>query len=94
MQRPEVKDCQKIISDYLTKGNIEVPNGNTPSPISPTNSVGSQVRLFKNKKIYSQNVLIKMSFTEFGIEYSSLFVGATTSTWCISASRKSFQLFS
>lgn len=45
MQRPEVKECQKIISDYMTKGNIEVPNGNTPSPISPTNSVGSQVRM-------------------------------------------------
>lgn len=51
MQRPEVKDCQKIISDYLTKGNIEVPNGNTPSPISPTNSVGSQVTHFTNDEL-------------------------------------------
>lgn len=47
MSRPEVKDCQKIISEYMTKGNIEVPNGNTPSPISPTNSVGSQVNYAK-----------------------------------------------
>lgn len=54
MQRPEVKDCQKIISDYMTKGNIEVPNGNTPSPISPTNSVGSQVIHLRLKKKFGQ----------------------------------------
>lgn len=44
MLRPEVKECQKTISEYLSKsGFSEVPNGNTPSPLSPTNSVGSQV---------------------------------------------------
>lgn len=44
MRRPEVKDCQKTISEYLSKSGFpEVPNGNTPSPLSPTNSVGSQV---------------------------------------------------
>lgn len=45
MRRHEVKEIQKIISDYLSKGGIgEAPvNGNTPSPLSPTNSVGSQV---------------------------------------------------
>lgn len=45
MKRREVKDCQKTISDYIAKsGMSEVPNGNTPSPLSPTNSVGSQVK--------------------------------------------------
>lgn len=44
MRRHEVKDCQKTIQDYMSKGGMsEVPNGNTPSPLSPTNSVGSQV---------------------------------------------------
>lgn len=44
MRRSEVKECQKTISEYLSKGGFsEVPNGNTPSPLSPTNSVGSQV---------------------------------------------------
>ncbi|XP_055308289.1 AF4/FMR2 family member lilli-like isoform X2 [Sitodiplosis mosellana] len=43
MRRHEVKECQKTISEYLSKsGFSEVPNGNTPSPLSPTNSVGSQ----------------------------------------------------
>ena len=42
MRRYEIKDVQKIISDF--KPNIsEITNGNTPSPLSPT-SVGSQVR--------------------------------------------------
>lgn len=47
MRRHEVKEIQKIISDYLSKGGIaDAPvNGNTPSPLSPTNSVGSQVYL-------------------------------------------------
>lgn len=58
MQRSEVKECQKIISDYMTKGNIEVPNGNTPSPISPTNSVGSQVNDSKLKKHLTENVVM------------------------------------
>lgn len=44
MRRHEVKECQKTITEYLSKsGFSEVPNGNTPSPLSPTNSVGSQV---------------------------------------------------
>lgn len=44
MRRLEVKECQKTITEYLSKsGFSEVPNGNTPSPLSPTNSVGSQV---------------------------------------------------
>lgn len=46
MRRHEVKECQKTISEYfinLSKSGFEVPNGNTPSPLSPTNSVGSQV---------------------------------------------------
>lgn len=43
MRRQEVKDVQKTIAEYLTKNNYsDVPNGNTPSPLSPTNSVGSQ----------------------------------------------------
>lgn len=46
MRRHEVKDCQKTIQDYMSKGGIpEVPNGNTPSPLSPTNSVGSQASI-------------------------------------------------
>lgn len=46
MRIPEVKECQKTINDYLTKGGFsEVHNGNTPSPLSPTNSVGSQVNI-------------------------------------------------
>lgn len=46
MRRHEVKDCQKTISEYLSKsGFTEAPNGNTPSPLSPTNSVGSQVKV-------------------------------------------------
>ena len=41
MRRYEIKEVQKIISEY--KPNIsEITNGNTPSPLSPT-SVGSQV---------------------------------------------------
>lgn len=44
MRRHEVKECQKTISEYLSKsGFTDAPNGNTPSPLSPTNSVGSQV---------------------------------------------------
>lgn len=44
MRRQEVKQCQTTINEYLSKsGFSEVPNGNTPSPLSPTNSVGSQV---------------------------------------------------
>lgn len=43
MRRFEVKDVQKQINEYFHKGGGEIPNGNTPSPLSPTNSVGSQV---------------------------------------------------
>lgn len=43
MRRHEVKDFQKAISEHFSKGISELPNGNTPSPLSPTNSVGSQV---------------------------------------------------
>lgn len=43
--RHEIKELQRIISDY--KPNMtEMTNGNTPSPLSPT-SVGSQVRIAK-----------------------------------------------
>lgn len=45
MRRHEVKECQKTISDYFARSNCDVPNGNTPSPLSPTNSVGSQVSI-------------------------------------------------
>lgn len=44
MRRQEVRDTQKIITEYFAKN--EVTNGNTPSPMSPTNSIGSQVRYF------------------------------------------------
>ncbi|KAJ6649848.1 AF4/FMR2 family member lilli [Pseudolycoriella hygida] len=48
MQKSDVKECQRIIAEYMATSklqnntNTEVPNGNTPSPISPTNSVASQ----------------------------------------------------
>jgi len=43
MRRFEVKEVQKVLSEYQQKGPDQLPNGNTPSPLSPTNSVGSQV---------------------------------------------------
>lgn len=54
MRRHEVKECQKTISDYLSKsGFSETQNGNTPSPLSPTNSVGSQVIMIFNVYLFS-----------------------------------------
>lgn len=45
MRRHEVRESQKIITEYFAKSGLsEVTNGNTPSPMSPTNSIGSQVR--------------------------------------------------
>lgn len=41
MKKPEAASVQKAVGDYLLK--IDNVNGNTPSSISPTNSVGSQV---------------------------------------------------
>lgn len=43
MRKHEVKEIQKILAEYWQKGCSDIPNGNTPSPLSPTNSVGSQV---------------------------------------------------
>lgn len=41
-----MKECQKTIAEYITKNSYtDMANGNTPSPLSPTNSVGSQVRI-------------------------------------------------
>uniref|UniRef100_T1GBD3 Uncharacterized protein n=1 Tax=Megaselia scalaris TaxID=36166 RepID=T1GBD3_MEGSC len=40
MKKPEAASVQKAVGDYLLK--IDNVNGNTPSSISPTNSVGSQ----------------------------------------------------
>lgn len=60
MRRMEVRESQKTINEYVSKGVMsgvgggsgnsisEISsngNGNTPSPLSPTNSVGSQVNL-------------------------------------------------
>jgi hypothetical protein len=46
MKRHEIKDVQKVINEYSQKTApivpMEMANGNTPSPLSPT-SVGSQV---------------------------------------------------
>lgn len=44
MKRKEVRECQRAISDYMSKSAPKVTNGKTPSPLSPTNSVCSQVR--------------------------------------------------
>lgn len=66
MRRHEIKECQKTISDYLSKsGFTEAPNGNTPSPLSPTNSVGSQVKKIWNP--YSKNN--KFTFILFYFPY-------------------------
>lgn len=43
MRRHDVKDVQRTLTEYQVKtGGVEQ-NGNAPSPMSPTNSVGSQV---------------------------------------------------
>ncbi len=46
MRKHEVKEIQKTIADHWQKSTNDLSNGNTPSPLSPTNSVGSQVSQF------------------------------------------------
>ncbi|XP_055680353.1 AF4/FMR2 family member lilli-like isoform X2 [Lutzomyia longipalpis] len=42
MCKVEVRDVQKIIGEHTTKRNTDLPNGNTPSPISPSTAVQGQ----------------------------------------------------
>ena len=65
MCRHEIKELQKVISEY--KPNMsEMTNGNTPSPLSPT-SVGSQVRIFIVLLIHSfkKPIIVFLIFFHF-----------------------------
>ncbi|XP_059619112.1 AF4/FMR2 family member lilli isoform X2 [Phlebotomus argentipes] len=42
MCKPEVREVQKIIGEHTTKRNADLPNGNTPSPISPSTAIQGQ----------------------------------------------------
>lgn len=74
MRRFEVKDVQKQINEYFHKGGGEIPNGNTPSPLSPTNSVGSQVSVrFVFFFFLILNFIFKFMFSCF-ISFFYLFI--------------------
>ncbi|XP_055712796.1 AF4/FMR2 family member lilli isoform X2 [Phlebotomus papatasi] len=42
MCKAEVREVQKIIGEHTTKRNADLPNGNTPSPISPSTTIQGQ----------------------------------------------------
>ncbi|GAB0095258.1 AF4/FMR2 family member lilli [Sergentomyia squamirostris] len=42
MCKPEVREVQKIIGEHTTKRPPDLPNGNTPSPISPSTAIQGQ----------------------------------------------------
>lgn len=92
MRTLEVKECQKTINDYFMKGGFaEVQNGNTPSPLSPTSSVGSQVstRGFLNMTTPIGLTFLlpfSTSLAELWLEYAAVFSGADYGARCISTS--------
>lgn len=102
MRRFEVRECQKTILDYMSqKGMSDVPNGNTPnnSVGSPTNSIGSQVRLSFVQIASTTSSQFSFTFffyagqTELRCEYSTVPDRAAQVAYRFSASRSILHLF-
>lgn len=98
MRTLEVKECQKTINDYFMKGGFaEVQNGNTPSPLSPTSSVGSQVST-RGSLSPTTPIGLTLLFTflirsaELWFEHAAVFSGADSGAHCVSTSEHVPQL--
>lgn len=103
MRRPEVRECQRSIHEYLAKNppvKLASTNGKTPSPLSPTSSVCSQVRtnrcvagnIFVERFNNIADYFVPRASTEFGFGDAALPNGASANALGVYASNRFLQL--